>query len=99
MKKIATEWVETSYNTDNFLSILLEGTRIEVAQLRKGEKLATTHEYSCYQKKKRNWRLHPTRMTDKELNELFGPNWYNETYSGFETVEKFMDWVRSKLCL
>lgn len=98
MKKIQLAWVKTDNGFDKYLSIISNEDMREVAQLRKQLKTTTPVWYN-YDESKRNWFLSPTGITDEAIIELFGKNWYNETYGGFETVEKFKDWTRSKLCL
>jgi hypothetical protein len=98
MKKIRFEWVNTDDKSDDFLSIISEATTREVAQLRKSPKSSSVWG-DYYRNQDRTWCLHSTNITDAELNELFGQNWYNETYGGFETVEKFKAWARGKKCL
>mgnify|MGYP003978242647 CR=1 FL=1 len=98
MKKIRFEWVNTDDKSDDFLSIISEEAMCEVAQLRKSPKSsAIWGDY--YRNQDRTWCIHPTGMTDVTLDELFGQNWYYETYGGFETVEKFKAWARGKKCL
>lgn len=102
MKKIRFEWVNTDYGTDNYLSIISDETLREVAQLRKSPKFRDPGPCGpgiYYRHRDRTWGLHPSGLTDAAIDELFGENWYYETYGGFETVEKFKDYARRKGCL
>ncbi len=101
MKNIQFEWVNTDYRADNYLLIKAGNPVCEIAQLRKQPKIENLSWHLRYRNREneRNWYLHPTGITDTEIDELFGQNWYYETYAGFETVKKFKDWARSKECL
>lgn len=100
MKNVQFEWIQTSYQAENYLSIRAGSPVREVAQLRKQQKIENLPWSQRYRNTNsdRNWHLHPSGMTDTEIDELFGQNWYYETYGGFETVREFKRWAKDKEC-